>query len=140
MSDDSSDPNEHSTAPAQEVSLRLVLLDAQVVDCDDLPIGRVDDLEIDTGATGSPEVAALLIGQRHLAPRIGGLSGALLAGIAEQLAHDSSGGRVPAERVARWTEMPQLVDRLADAPVAGLEKWLSSRVVRRLPGSDDEGI
>lgn len=135
-------PDERGGAPpaSDEVSLRLTLLDAQVVDADDLPVGRVDDLEITQDAGGRPLVVALLVGQRHLAPRIGGLTGGLLGGVARRLAHDPGEGRVDAADIVRWTGMPQLRDRLADAPLAGLEKWLSRHVVRHLPGADDAGL
>ncbi|HEY0644072.1 MAG TPA: hypothetical protein VGD39_11675 [Nocardioides sp.] len=135
-------PDTGTAGAGEEVSLRLVILDAQVVDADDLPVGRVDDLDLDvsTVAGGGPRVAALLVGQRHLAPRIGGVTGILLGGLAHHLAHDTGGGRIDAARVGRWTNMPKLLDRLDETPAAGLEKWLSHHVVRHLPGADDAGL
>ncbi len=50
-----------------EVSLRLSLLDAQVLDAEDLPVGRVDDLELESDGV-DVKVIGVLIGQRHLGP------------------------------------------------------------------------
>lgn len=45
------------------LSARLTLLDAQIIDCDRLPIGRVDDLELRFPTDGDPpEVARVLWG------------------------------------------------------------------------------
>lgn len=138
--------------PGREVSVRLELLDAQIIDADDLPIGRVDDLEIDLGtrsddasgrlarAAAEPRLVALLVGQRHLGPRVGGITGELMARTGRRLSHDPAGGRVEPEDVASWSGMLKLRRRLADLDLAPLEKWLSARVVRLIPGGDDEGL
>jgi len=134
----------------REVSVRLELLDAQIVDADDLPIGRVDDLEIDLDiddapgdiaeAGREPTIVALLVGQRHLGPRLGGITGEIMARSGWRLSRDSAGGRVEPSDVASWSGMLMLRRRLADLDLAPLEKWLSARVVRWIPGGDDEGL
>jgi hypothetical protein len=111
----------------------------QVVDVDRLPVGRVDDLEI-VSEEGAPRVTALLIGQRHLGPRLGGITGGVMARSAQRLAADPAAARVDVTEVASWSDLVALRRRLVDLPIAGLEKWLAGRVVTHLPGADDAGI
>lgn len=125
--------------PGAEVSLRLSLLDAQVLDADDLPVGRIDDLDLEPDDHGV-HVAAVLIGQRHLGPRLGGVTGRFLTRSARRLTDDSDGARIGADLVTHWPGMCRLRLPLADLPLAGLEKWLSARVVRHIPGADHEGL
>jgi hypothetical protein len=124
---------------SREISLRLSLLDAQVVDVDDLPVGRVDDLELESTDHGV-HVTALLIGQRYVGSRIGGITGGFLTRLAHRLSDDDEDGRIGADLVQSWSGMCKLRRPLADLPAAGLERWLSSRVVRHIPGADDEGL
>jgi hypothetical protein len=148
--DDDAEAGAGRTGPAsRDVSVRLALLDTQIVDADDLPIGRVDDVEIDLGADDgahppiagmSLPVVAVLTGQRHLGPRIGGLTGEIVTRISRRLSDDADGGRIDPEDVASWTGMVKMRDRLSDLDLAPVEKWLSARVVRRIPGGDDEGL
>lgn len=98
-----------------EVSLRLSLLDAQVLDAEDLPVGRVDDLELESDGH-DVKVTGVLIGQRHLGPRLGGVTGKLLTWSAHRLATDPQGGRIDAGAVATWYGMLKLRHRLADLP------------------------
>ncbi|WP_435769505.1 hypothetical protein [Nocardioides sp. SYSU DS0651] len=122
------------------VSLRLDLLDKQVVDAEDEPVGRIDDLELAPGDGGAGlAVAALLVGQSHLGARMGGVSGRLLTALTQRLTHDSDAGRLGVAEVRTWTEMPRLRRKLDELPAAGLETWMRANVVRRLPGADDEG-
>ena len=121
------------------VSLRLSLMDAQVVDADHLPVGRIDDLELELGDDGV-RISAVLVGQRYLGPRLGGATGRFLTWWARRLADSGEDGRIDAGEVLSWSGMCRLRGRLADLPVAGLERWFSTRVVRHIPGADDEGI
>lgn len=120
-------------------SLRLSLLDAQVLDAGDRPIGRVDDLDLEPDDQGL-RITALRVGQRHLGPRVGGLTGSLLGWVGDRLDHDPGSGRIDVADVASWSSMVKLRRRLAEVPVAGLEKWLSTHAVRHLPGARDEGV
>jgi hypothetical protein len=131
-------PRAHEAA-GREVSLRLRLLDAQVLDADDLPVGRVDDLELQLDDQVLP-VTAVLIGQRHLGPRLGGITGRLMAGSAGRLAGIADQARVAAELVTSWSGRCKLGLPLDQLPIAGLEKWLAAHVVRHIPGAGDEGI
>jgi hypothetical protein len=71
-------------------SLRFTLLDQQLVDADDRPIGRVDDVLLELpGGGGPPEVVALLTGAQALGERLGGLTGRVMASAASQPARRS---------------------------------------------------
>jgi len=125
----------------KDLSLRIAILDQQVVDSDDLPFARVDDLELDL-TTPDPRVSALRCSQEALGTRLGGIVGGLLGRTARRLraAESPAGGFAiaPAE-VEQWEPMLRLRSKLADLEAAPLEKWLSTRIVRRLPGAFDEG-
>lgn len=122
-----------------EVSLRLQMLDAQVLDADDLPVGRVDDIELEL-SDGGLQVAALLIGQRHLGPRVGGITGSLMTHTARRLAGTDATARIEAHQVGSWQGLPKLRHRLAELHVARLETWLAEHVVRKIPGAGDAGL
>lgn len=126
---------------SERMSLRLDLLDRQIVDTDRTPIGRVDDLELEpSGPGGRPQVATLLCGQVFLGDRLGGRLGSVLSRTARRLSDPGSGRPAgfragPAE-VEEWGSLIKLRARLEELPrAAALEHWLSDNVVRRLPGS-----
>lgn len=121
-------------------SLRMALLDKQIVDCESLPIGRVDDVEIDPAADGSPRVVALLTGAQALGERLGGRGGRWIAGGSARL---RAPGEQPGPTHIGWSlvdhiePMVALTVRLDALPnVAGLERWLGRRV-ERVPGAGD---
>ena len=123
------------------VSLRLALLDKQLVDCDELPFGRVDDVEIEVREAGSrPRVSALLTGQEALGDRLGGLVGRTMSATARRLRDDPVGGPTTIDpRLVRVTEpLIELSIPFAELQhVAALERWLARYVVEPLPGAGD---
>ena len=53
-----------------------LLWDHLILDCDDKPVGMVDDLELtDPGDGGAPVLTALLCGPTAFGPRLGGRIG-----------------------------------------------------------------
>lgn len=124
---------------SQTVSARIALLDNQIVDCHRLPIARVDDLEIELD--GEPRITALLTGSEALGDRIGGRLGRAMAAVSARLRGRDRPAGPPAIPVARIRELQPLIEldvELDDLPeVAGLESWLASRFIERLPGSGD---
>ena len=127
-----------------EVSLRLSLLDAQVVDCDRLPIGRIDDVELELSSDGaSLEVTALLTGAEALGTRIGGLIGRAMAAPAARLrsrAQPPGPVRLDPALVEELQPLVRLSVAFEDLPhVGSLEHWLARHVVERLPGTGHEG-
>jgi hypothetical protein len=125
---------------SREISARIALLDNPIVDCHRLPIGRVDDLEIEIGA-GAPRVTALLTGAEALGGRIDGALGKAMAGVASRMRAGGEKAGPPRIEVARIREIEPLIEldvELDELPhVAGLEHWLATYFVERLPGSGD---
>lgn len=114
----------------------LQLLDRQVVDSKGISLGKVDDLLFTEGDDEEPPVlAAVLIGQRAFAARLGGRTGSWWMHVAERL----SGRRGPVEvPVAAIDEIGTAV-RLASPAEAfpsltAVERWLRRRLISRLPG------
>jgi hypothetical protein len=122
-------------------SLRFTLLDQQVVDAEDRPVGRVDDVELELGKAGAPRLVALLVGQQALGERLGGTLGRTTAAIAGRLRDPANGpgpARVPLEAVAETGPLVRLNRALRDlAGIAGLERWLAHHVVQWVPGAGD---
>ncbi|MDP9401642.1 MAG: hypothetical protein M3P39_12020 [Actinomycetota bacterium] len=126
----------------RHVSLRIALLDNQIVDADRLPVGRVDDIEISVPARGErPELAALLTGAQALGERLGGGFGGALAATAARLRRPDLGGepaRIEVRHIAELTPLIELAVSLRDLPhVATLERWLADHVIGPLPGTGD---
>jgi hypothetical protein len=118
--------------------VRFSLLDQQLVDAHDLPVGRVDDIELEHQGDGPPRVAALLVGAQALGQRIGGRTGSTVAALAARARGDVSRGptRIEAARIAELEPQVLLKVGLEDLPeVAALERWLSTHFVERLPGA-----
>lgn len=123
-------------------SARVALLDEQIVDAGDLPIGRVDDVELELPPDGGPpRVTALLTGAEALGTRLGGEAGELMAAVAARLRHGSADHgpvRLDPSLATQLEPMIELRVRMADLPeVAGLERWLADHFVARLPGAGD---
>lgn len=127
-----------------EYSLVLDVLDDQVVDSDGIPIGRVDDVELELDADGLLVLTGLLIGATALAPRIGGLTGTLMQAAATRLGESghrsaAEGPSVPAALITELRPLVRLAAPLNALPqVAGLERWLAEHIVGRLTGTRDE--
>ncbi len=127
---------------SRHVSVRIALLDKQILDADDRPIGRVDDVEIADAARGAaPRVTALLTGAEALGPVLGGITGAWMANAAARLRGpgDPEGPtRVDVDAIAELEPMVRLRLPLRElGHVAGLERWLAHNLVDRLPGAGD---
>lgn len=122
-------------------SLRFTLLDQQVVDAENRPVGRVDDVVIELGEPGQqPVVTDLLIGAQAFGERLGGVTGRVMARVAHRLRDDPSDGpaAVPVDLVGDHADLVHLLRPLRDLPgLAGLERWLAARLVEPVPGAGD---
>jgi hypothetical protein len=118
------------------MSLRLSVLDAQLVDQDRLPIGRVDDVDLEV-EPHSAHVRTLLTGVQALGERIGGDAGSILAAGAARLRESGSEPvGIATELVDEVGPLVRLNLRFEELPeVAALERWLAERVVTKLPGA-----
>jgi sporulation protein YlmC with PRC-barrel domain len=121
----------------ESFDLRLRLLDRQVVDPDGAMICKVDDVELAPADDGGYVVTALLAGPLALGPRLPGRLGRWTVALARRWSDDPepSPRRIPFERV---TELGSAVvlDRSRDQlGIAGLEDWVRTHVIDRIPGS-----
>lgn len=125
----------------ESFSVRLNLLDGQVVDRERLPIGRVDDLELRENADGTVEIVAILTGSEALGERLGGRVGRWMSSVSARLrpARSPSGPTsIPVSLIGELQPLIKLVATMDELPeVGGLERWLASHFVERLPGTGD---
>ena len=124
----------------QDESLWVVLdlLDRQIIDDEQQPVGKVDDVDFAADGLGPPRLSTLLSGAQALGERIGGLVGRTMAGAARRMLTEPRDGA----RAVPWSDVAELgyVIRLR-AGVAelnlepALEVWLRDNVIGPLPGS-----
>lgn len=122
-----------------QLSLRHDLLDAQLVDADGIPFGKVEDVELEMPATVPPRVTAVLTGLEALGRRAGGTLGRWVADAAARLrsrAHPEGPVRIDVRHIATVRPLVSLDVRLEELPeVAPLEQWLRRHLVGRIPGA-----
>ena len=122
------------------LSLRFDFLDRQIVDADGLPVGRVEDVELAQSGAAPPRVTALLTGIEALGERMDGALGGALARTAARLrepASDEGPTRIDVDLVESAGPKIELTVPHDEIPhVAGLERWVSERVVGRIPGAE----
>ena len=116
-------------APGRLIDARLHLLDRQLFDAEEKPVGIVDDLDVDiptdvdlAASAPAPLVTAILTGQ-VLATRIfGGQPPRAKLQI------------IPWRLVTKIGTVVQLVSGAEDFDSLWLEHWLRDRIIRRIPG------
>jgi len=122
-------------------SLRLDLLDQQVLDGTERPVGRVDEIELEAGQDGTLAVTGFRLGGAALGRRVGGAVGHAMTGTCRRLADDEASPLLPIESLKDWSPRLTLHRALSELPeVAGLERWLGKHVVSRIPGGGDARV
>lgn len=121
-------------------SLRFTLLDQQLVDADNRPVGRVDDVVLDLSDDGGPpQVTAVLTGAQALGERLGGVTGRLMAAVASRLRSGQRSSEpvgISVHLIADTSNLVTLTVPVRDLPhIIGLERWLAHRLVEGLPGA-----
>ncbi|MFF0561728.1 hypothetical protein [Streptomyces sp. NPDC004266] len=118
-------------------SARFHLLDRQVVDRDDRPVCKVDDLELEPDVDGSPQVTAVLVGPAALAPRLGGKAARWLAAVQRRLSVGEGEGpaRLDFDHVIGIGAVVRVDLPEEDVKVHALEDWTRENVIGRLPGA-----
>jgi sporulation protein YlmC with PRC-barrel domain len=104
------------------------MLDHELVDCDGVSCGIVDDIELEE-SEGKPRVAALLAGPGAWGPRLP----ALLA-LAARRAFGTRHVRIPWSEVEHIRETVQLRSRAASLGLGTMERRLG-RWLKKLPGA-----
>ena len=127
---------------SESFGIRLALLDGQLVDRDRLPLGRVDDLELSIGGPGEqPEIESVLTGSEALGDRIDGSLGRWMSSVSRRLRRRAAPPGPSSIDPAHIVELEPLIKLSVAAEelpeVGGLEKWLASNFVERLPGTGD---
>jgi hypothetical protein len=118
--------------------LRLAhdVLDAQLVDRQRRPCGKVDGIVLERGEDGRLRVVALEVGALTLARRLHPRLGAWLARRRRQTGPAAPGAfRIPWATIRRIERNEIRLDLDATAtPLWSLERWLAERIIARLPG------
>lgn len=116
----------------------LDLLDRQIIDADQQPVGKVDDVHFATDSAEPPLLSALLSGAQALGERMGGLIGGAMAGTARRMLTEPRDGA----RTVPWSDVAELgyvlglragISELNLEPV--LEVWMRDNIIGPLPGS-----
>jgi hypothetical protein len=112
------------------------VLDAQLVDRRQLKVGRVDALILELETGRPPRVAAICIGGRERAHRIGRwmvwLSGVVRAIARLQLRGAS---RIPFSAVRCISDTIEVAADARELEAGHLEAWLGEHVIGRIPGA-----
>jgi hypothetical protein len=118
----------------------LDLLDRQILDSNDTPVGKVDDLEFTLDDYGRAVVTSLLLGPLVLGPRLGGHLGAWVVGIGRRLRPDGDPepARISIDDVREFGSTVKLRIPVEDTGTQALETWLRTKIVLRLPGATHE--
>jgi hypothetical protein len=122
-----------------EFTANDLLLDRELIDCNGMPAGRVDDLELSAPEPGQPPVlTALLCGATAFGPRLGGRMGTWWQAIGRRLrpVSDSYPNRIDAGLIDH-------VDRLEITLLTAREhlgsyrfrRWTEEKIIGRIPGS-----
>jgi sporulation protein YlmC with PRC-barrel domain len=123
-----------------ELLVAFNLLDRQILDRDGMPVGKVDDVELDRAADGGLYVSALLTGEQALGRRIGGALGRWMVAAGSRLDLDRRGPRrIPYDLVTSVESAVVLSIKRDLLPEPELETWLNQHLIGRLPGADDAG-
>jgi hypothetical protein len=124
---------EHRVCDANDL-----LLDRLILDCDGLPMGMVDDLELtEPEEGGAPVITAILCGPTALGPRIGGHIGTWWLAIGRRLRplDNPYPVRIPFDDVVALDRRQLTVSRSGmDYDTSRLREWVYDKLVSRIPG------
>jgi hypothetical protein len=116
-----------------------LLLDRQILDADNLPVGKVDDLEFSAPDDGGPPVVtAILTGPLALGPRIGGRIGQWWAAVGRRLRpnDDPNPNRIPIDLVDHCDRLELRLSVSRDVLDADrLRDWTRDHIIAPIPGS-----
>lgn len=115
----------------------LDLLDRQVLDRDDEPVGKVDDLEFSDLDEAEPRLTAILLGPQAYGQRLGGRLGQWITSTAVRLAGTDAPIRIPTECVDEIGASIKVTIPLDEIERAErLDHWLRDHLIDRIPGAD----
>jgi hypothetical protein len=113
------------------------LLDRQIIDSDGRMAGKVDDLVLEFADEPDtpPNVVAIMMGPGALAPRIGGRLGASIAAVYGRLADEPGPNEISFGVVKRIDNHVELVLPREELGIMGLEDWVWTKVISKIPGA-----
>jgi sporulation protein YlmC with PRC-barrel domain len=127
----------------RKVFLGFDLLDRQILDKNEEPVGNVDDVELAVDEDGTLRVSALYVGAQAWGRRLGGALGRAITDASIRLQRREPPGpiRIPFDLVV--SDGPSAAVRLAVSrdllAEPELEAWLREHVIARIPGSEEAG-
>lgn len=126
-------------APRSYHDAALHLLDRQLVDRDGQLVAKVDDLVL-LRAGDDLVLSHILVGPQPLGQRIGGPVGRAMQALWSRLRADAEPhpGQVDVADVVEIGSAIRIGVRRADLRVEGLEEWVRTRVIEKLPGASHE--
>jgi sporulation protein YlmC with PRC-barrel domain len=118
----------------------LDLLDHQILDCDGIPVGKVEDLEL-AWSGPRPSITALLIGAGPFGSRMPGLLGRLVVAVWTRLRpeQDPQPVRIPLAAVDRIDSSVHLNIARDGLGLHGPEEWARVHIIAKLPGERHAG-
>lgn len=122
---------------SRAIHASLDLLDRQILDRDDEPVGKVDDVELSDPAHGPIRLVALLLGPQAYGYRLGGRLGRWIAATSERLSGTAEPIRLPMELVDQIGVSIKLKVGINELDrVERLDHWLRDYLIGRIPGAD----
>lgn len=122
---------------SQTLDVNVDLLDRQVLDSNQVPVCKVDDVLFERGEDGRWRIAAINVGGAALGPRLGGGIGRSIAGMDARLRMTSEVARLPWWLVLRVGSDIRLSVPQGCVPddMSPLEAWLRTHIISAIPGS-----
>jgi sporulation protein YlmC with PRC-barrel domain len=113
------------------------LLDRQIIDVDGRMAGKVDDLDLEFsgGPQSPPRVVAIMSGPGALAPRVAGRLGSWIGALYGRVADEPEPLEISFGVVKRINNHVELALPRDDLRIMGLEEWVRTRVISKIPGS-----
>ncbi len=127
---------------ADTVLIGLEVLDRQLIDCDGRLCGKVDDLVLEAPSDHAygraPIVTHILAGPGALGDRLHGWMGRIARTMWRRINPDvkTPSIQLPWSVVAKADREVHLTIASQDVGLEGVEEWVSSKVISRIPGAE----
>ena len=122
---------------ARTLDAGLDLLDRQILDSNDTPVGKVDDVEFAFDEQGRPVATALLLGPLVLGARLGGHLGVWVVAVGRRFRPEQSPdpARISIDDIRDLGDTVNLRIPVEETGTQKLEVWLRRHIIERLPGA-----
>jgi hypothetical protein len=116
------------------------LLDKQLVDRENRPMGKVDGLTLEFDRAGRPRIASLDVGPTALAGRLSPRLERIVARASRRLGvSDGKPERFSPGKIVHFGNEVKLDVDAPPTKVYAWERWLRAKLISRLPGSGAKG-